>query len=462
MTISASRREFLRTASRLSLAGAATPWAVNLAAISSAAAQTVPTDYKALVCIFMYGGNDHSNTVVPYDNANYQLYAQSRTNLTLPQTALLPLNTPTNPSMAGRQIALRAELQPVKTIYDAGKAAVLANVGTLVVPTTMAQYRARSVPLPPSLFSHNDQQSVWQTYNGRREGARVGWGGRAGDLFASANQYQNFTCVSASGTAVFLSGQTSVQMQIGNNGGLAIGSISGNALFGSSAGPATARRLMTEDRGNLLEKDYNTIVKRSSEAAQTLNTALVGFPNTAAPFSTFPTTGLGNQLRNVARMIAARQALGAKRQVFHVSIGGFDQHSGLITGHGGRMTELANALAAFYQATVTLGVADSVTAFTASDFGRTLNSNGEGSDHGWGAHHLIVGGAVKGGDLYGTWPDTVLRGPNDVGRGNLLPTTSVNQYAATLATWFGITATQLPDVLPNASNFPQANLGFMA
>ena len=146
MTISASRREFLRTASRLSLAGAATPWAVNLAAISSAAAQTVPTDYRALVCIFMYGGNDHSNTVVPYDNANYQLYAQSRTNLTLPQTALLPLNTPTNASMSGRQIALRSELQPLKTIYDAGKAAVLANVGTLVVPTTMAQYRARSVP----------------------------------------------------------------------------------------------------------------------------------------------------------------------------------------------------------------------------------------------------------------------------------------------------------------------------
>lgn len=461
MTINASRREFLRTASRLSVAGAATPWAINLAAIGAAAAQTPLTDYKALVCIFMYGGNDHSNMVVPYDNASYQLYAQSRTNLTLPQTALLPLATPTNASMSGRQISLRSELQPVKAIYDAGKAAVVANVGTLVVPTTMAQYRARSVPLPPSLFSHNDQQSVWQTYNGRREGARVGWGGKMGDLFASANQYQNFTCVSASGTAVFLSGQASVQMQVGNSGGLAISSISGNALFGSPVGPATARRLMTEDRSNLLEKDYNTIVGRSAEAALTLNTALAGFPTTSAPFSTFPNTGLGNQLRNVARMIAARQALGAHRQVFHVSIGGFDQHSGLITGHGGRMTELANAVAAFYQATVSLGVADSVTAFTASDFGRTLDSNGEGSDHGWGSHHFVVGGAVKGGELYGTWPDTVLRGPNDVGRGNLLPTTSVNQYAATLATWFGITAGQMPEVLPNASNFAQANLGFM-
>ena len=218
---------------------------------------------------------------------------------------------------------------------------------------------------------------------------------------------------------------------------------------------------MTEDRTNLFEKDYNTIVKRSTEAAQTLNTALAGFPTTAAPFSTFPNTGLGNQMRNIARMIAAREALGAKRQIFHVSIGGFDQHSGLINGHGGRMTELANAMSAFYQATVSLGIADSVTAFTASDFGRTLDSNGEGSDHGWGSHHFVVGGAVKGGELYGTWPETVLRGPNDVGRGNLLPTTSVNQYAATLATWFGIADTQMADVLPNAANFPQANLGFM-
>jgi len=461
MTTNASRREFLRTASRLSVAGIATPWAVNLAAISAASAQTAPSDYKALVCVFMYGGNDHSNTVVPYDDANYALYSQSRTNLALAKATLLPLSTPTNPSMTGRQIAMRAELQPLKAIYDASKAAVLANVGTLVVPTTMTQYRARSVPLPPSLFSHNDQQSVWQTYNGRREGARVGWGGRMGDLLAATNQFQNFTCVSASGTAVFLSGQSAVQMQIGNNGGLAITGLAGTTLFGSSAGPMTARRLMTEDRSNLFEKDYNVIVKRSSEAAQTLNTALTSFPATAAPFSTFPNTGLGNQLRNVARMIAARQALGAKRQVFHVSIGGFDQHSGLINGHGGRMTELANAMAAFYQATVTLSIADSVTAFTASDFGRTLDSNGEGSDHGWGAHHFVVGGAVKGGELYGTWPDTVLRGPNDVGRGNLLPTTSVNQYAATLATWFGIAPAQMADVLPNAANFPQPNLGFM-
>lgn len=461
MTTNASRRRFLGTASSLSLAGAATPWAVNLAAIGSAAAQLTPPDFKALVCVFMYGGNDHSNTVVPVDNAGYALYAQGRTNLALAQATLLPLATPTNPSMVGRQIGLRPELQSIKTVYDAGRAAVLANVGTLVVPTSMTQYRARSVPLPPSLFSHNDQQSVWQTYNGRREGARIGWGGRMGDLFAAANQFQNFTCVSASGSAVLLSGQSTVQMQIGNNGGVAINALGGTTLFGSTGGPTTARRLMTEDRTNLYEKDYNAVVKRSSDAAQTLNTALAAYPANIAPFSTLPATGLGNQLRNVARMIAARTALGARRQVFHVSIGGFDQHSGLIGGHGGRMTELGNAMAAFYQATVDLGIASSVTTFTASDFGRTLDSNGDGSDHGWGAHHFVVGGAVRGGELYGTWPDTVLRGPSDVGRGNLLPGTSVNEYAATLATWFGIPPANLVDVLPNSVNFAQPNLGFM-
>lgn len=464
MTINASRRRFLSTASQISIAGAATPWAVNLAAIGAASAQTLPTDYKALVCVFMYGGNDHSNTIVPSDPTSYASYAAARTNLALANDAatLLPLSTPTNPSMVGRQIAMRAELAPLKTLYDASRVAVFANVGTLVAPTTMAQYRARSVPLPPSLFSHNDQQSVWQTYDGKREGARVGWGGKLGDLFAAANQFQNFTCISASGTAVFLAGQTSVQMQVGNNGGLAINGIGGTTLFGSNGAPTTVRRLITEDRSNLFEKDYNATVKRSADAATTLNTALAAFPANVAPFNTFPNTGLGNQMRNVARMIAARTALGARRQVFHVSIGGFDQHSGLVAGHGGRMAELAGAMAAFYQATVALGIADSVTAFTASDFGRTLDSNGDGSDHGWGAHHFAVGGAVRGGELYGTWPETRLGGPNDVGRGNLLPTTAVVQYAGTLASWFGVSAAQMPTVLPNAANFSQLNLGFMA
>jgi uncharacterized protein (DUF1501 family) len=464
MTTKASRRQFLKTASALSIAGNATPWAINLASIGSAAAQTVPSDYKALVCIFMYGGNDHSNVIVPVDNAGYQQYAQSRTNLALAQATLLPLVAPTNASLAGRQVAMRAEMNQafaapqvgLKGLYDAGRLAVLSNVGTLRVPTTMQQYRARSVPLPPSLFSHNDQQTNWQASPTAREGTRIGWGGLIGDLFAASNQFQNFTCMSASGGTVFLSGRSTIQMQIGNNGAVQINALNNQTLFGGQQIGATVRTIMTSDRTQTLEKDYNVINKRAADSAQALNTALANVTLT----TTFPNSGIGNQMRNVARIIAARTALGSRRQVFHVNIGGFDQHSGLVGGHGPLWANISQAVGAFYAATVEMGIADKVTTFTASDFGRTLNSNGDGSDHGWGAHHIVAGGAVKGGDVYGAFPTVVLGGPEDVGRGNLLPAQSVVQYAGTLATWFGVPATDLPTVIPGVENFA-ADLGFM-
>ena len=454
MTMNASRREFLRRASALSVAGSATPLVVNLAAMSAASAQTMPADFKALVCVFLYGGNDHSNTIVPFDNANYQLYAQSRTNLALAQNTLLPLATPTNPSMVGRQVAMRPEMAPLKAIYDQGKAAVLANIGPMRAPMTMAQYRNNSVPRPMGLFSHNDQQSDWQSFG--PEGTRIGWGGRMGDLFAAANSYQNVTAISTSGAAVFVSGSSVAQLQLGNNGAQGIPALQANAnVFSTTSASAPLKDIMTAASSHVLANDYNKIVKRSTEAAAAINTALGAVTLTTQ----FPGTGLGNQMRNVARMIAARQALGARRQVFHVSIGGFDQHSGLVAGHGPLWTQISAAMAAFYNATVELGIANNVTAFTASDFGRTLDSNGQGSDHGWGAHHMVVGGAIKGGEMYGTWPDTVLRGPNDVGRGNLLPTTSVDQLVGTFATWFGVPSGSMKDVIPNATNWPSLDLG---
>lgn len=464
MTTNASRREFLRTASALSVAGSATPWAINLASIGAAAAQTVPADYKALVCIFMYGGNDHSNVIVPFDDTGYQQYAQSRSNLALAQNTLLALNAPASSSLSGRQVAMRAEMAQsfaatqlgLKGLYDAGRLSVLANVGTLRVPTTMAQYRARSVPLPPSLFSHNDQQTNWQASPTAREGTRIGWGGLIGDLFAASNQFQNFTCMSASGGTVFLSGRNTVQMQIGSNGAVQINALNNQTLFGGQNVGNTVRTIMTADRTQTLEKDYNAINKRAADSAQALNTALANVTLTTQ----FPTSGLGTQLRNVARIIGARSALNSRRQVFHVSIGGFDQHSGLVGGHGPLWATISQAVGAFYAATVELGIADKVTTFTASDFGRTLNSNGDGSDHGWGAHHLAVGGAVKGGDVYGAFPVVVLGGPEDVGRGNLLPGQAVVQYAATMATWFGVAAADLSTVVPGVENFGP-DLGFM-
>jgi uncharacterized protein (DUF1501 family) len=457
MTMNASRREFLRTASALSVAGSATPLVLNLAAMSAVSAQTMPSDFKALVCVFLYGGNDHSNTIVPFDNASYQLYAQSRTNLALAQNTLLPLTTPTNPSMTGRQVAMRPEMAPLKAIYDQSKAAVLANIGPMRAPMSMVQYRNNSVPRPMGLFSHNDQQSDWQSFG--PEGTRIGWGGRLGDLFASANAYQNVTAISTSGAAVFVSGSNVAQLQLGNNGAQGIPALQANAnVFSTTAASAPLKDIMTAASSHVLANDYNKIVKRSTEAAAAINTSLAAVTLTTQ----FPGTGLGNQLRNVARMIAARQALGARRQVFHVSIGGFDQHSGLVGGHGPLWAQISAAMAAFYNATVELGIANNVTAFTASDFGRTLDSNGQGSDHGWGAHHVVVGGAIKGGELYGTWPDTVLRGPNDVGRGNLLPTTSVDQLVGTFATWFGVPAGNLKDVIPNAANWSSLELGIFA
>jgi uncharacterized protein (DUF1501 family) len=412
----------------------------------------------------MYGGNDHSNVIVPADTAGYQQYAQSRTNLALAQDTLLTLNAPTNASLTGRQVGMRAEMGQafaatqlgLKGLYDAGRLAVLSNVGTLRVPTTMAQYRARSVPLPPSLFSHNDQQTNWQAAPTAREGTKIGWGGLIGDLFAASNQFQNFTCMSASGGTVLLSGRSTVQMQIGNNGAVQINALNNQTLFGGQSVGNTMRTIMTSDRTQTLEKDYNVINKRAADSAQALNTALAAVTLT----TTFPNSGLGTQLRNVARIIAARASLGLRRQVFHVSIGGFDQHSGLVGGHGPLWATLSQAIGAFYAATVEMGIADKVTTFTASDFGRTLNSNGDGSDHGWGAHHLAVGGAVKGGDVYGAFPTVVLGGPEDVGRGNLLPAQAVVQYAGTLAAWFGVPAASLPTVVPGVENFT-ADLGFM-
>jgi uncharacterized protein (DUF1501 family) len=472
MTYNASRREFLRIASSVgAVAGSATPWALNLAGIGAAAAQTAPTDYKALVCIFLFGGNDHSNTIVPFDTASYAAYEMGRrqagqagTSLALAQNTLLQLNatTPsTNASLSGRSIAMRAEMTGLKALYDQGRVAVLSNVGPMIVPTTLTQYRQRQVPLPQGLFSHNDQQSTWMA--GAREGARIGYGGLLGDMFAASNQFQNFTAMSASGTSVFLSGRSTAQMQIGNNGGVQINALGNQMLFGGQNTGTALRTIMTGDRGNTFEKDYNAINRRAAEAAAALNAALTNFPVTAAPFSTFPNTGLGNQLRNIARIIAARNALGARRQVFFASIGGFDQHSGLVAGHGGLWTQISNAMSAFYAALAdpTMNMANNVTAFTASDFGRTLDSNGQGSDHSWGAHHLIMGGAVRGGETYGIWPETRLGGPNDVGRGSLLPTTSVEQYAATLARWFGVPMTSMADVVPRAGNWSTLDLGFM-
>ncbi|WP_256082079.1 DUF1501 domain-containing protein [Massilia sp. YIM B04103] len=461
-TMNASRRAFLQRASALSVAGVAAPWALNLAALAEASAATA-SDYKAIVCVFLYGGNDYANTVVPYDASSYNAYYNLRPKLALARdgltaTLLNPASAPADSSGVLRQYALAPQLSPLLPLFDAGKMGVLLNVGPLIQPTTKQQYLAKSVPLPPKLFSHNDQQSIWQS--SAPEGAVSGWGGRIGDLFEAGNGNATFTCVNVSGNAVYLAGRSAVQYQVSSSGPVSFDALQ-KPLFGSTAASSALQAMLTQPRAHLLEQEYARLTKRSIDANATLSTALAGAPaiNTAFPAS----NSLGDQLKMVARMIAASGAVGAKRQVFFVSLGGFDTHDGLSTVHPGLLGGVANALSAFYAATVELGVADKVTTFTASDFGRTLTVNTDGSDHGWGSMHFVLGGAVKGRSFYGMPPLVANNGADDVGQGRLLPTTSVDQYAATLGGWLGVSDSALLALLPNLANYNASarRLGFL-
>jgi len=456
-SIDPARRAFLRRGALLGAAGAAAPWALNLSLIGDAAAQAAPSDYKALVCVFLYGGNDHGNTLVPVDNTHYSAYQSIRGSIATAQSSLAATTlTPLTPLPDGLQFALAPELAPLKPLWDSQRLAVQLNVGPLVQPTTLAQYQAKSVPLPPKLFSHNDQQSIWQS--DLPEGATSGWGGRMGDLMLSGNGGSVFTCISVTGNAVFLSGQTAVQYQVGAGGAVAVRGIQ-QSLYGSSAAQQALRNLITPTRTHLFEDEYTRITRRSIDAEVQVTAALSALPTLATSFSS--SNSLALQLKMVAQLIAARSALGPRRQVFMVSLGGFDLHDGLADTHPTLLGAVADAMKSFHDATVELGVVNNVTTFTASDFGRTLSSNGDGSDHGWGSHHFVLGGAVAGQRYYGSAPQIAVNGADDVGQGRLLPSTSVDQFGATLASWFGVADSSLSTVVPNIGNFGSRNLGFV-
>ncbi len=442
----ATRREFLRWSAGLAALGGATPFALNLAAISAASAQSA-TDYKALVCVFLFGGNDNANTVIAYDSTSYAQYRRLRGAIARERNTLLPLTTVT--SHGGRQFALPPELKPLADLYAARRVAIVANVGPLLRPTTRVQFESRSVPLPPKLFSHNDQQSVWQA--SVPEGAAFGWGGRLADLLAATNQKATFTSISVAGNAVWASGQSVQQLQVGPGGAVAVNPLATRSVFGSEAAPALLRRLVTDRREHVLMDDYARLVQRALTANSDLRAAAAATP---ALQTAFPAeNGLAAQLAMVARLIAARTQLGARRQVFFVALGGFDHHAFLTSGHPPLLKQVADALAAFDAALGELNVRNQVTTFTASDFGRALLSNGDGSDHGWGSHHFVMGGAVRGGDIVGRMPEMALGGDDDAGQGRLIPTLSVEQYAASLGRWLGLSDSQLAEALPNLRQF---------
>ncbi len=485
--INASRREFLRTGSTLSFLGSAgAPFALNLATLSAASAQTALTDYKALVCVFLFGGNDSANMLLATDPTSWNSYSTVRTtnetgSIALPAAGaaggVLPI-TP-NTAQANRAFALHPSMGLMRDLFDSGRAALIANAGPLIAPLNRTQYRdsSRPVPVPSKLFSHNDQQSTWQAFSA--EGARVGWGGRMGDLLASNNgSGASFTCISAGGNAVYLAGRTTLQYQVGTNGATAIRELN-SGLFGSNAASTAFRSLITKDSAQLFEKEHAAVVRRSIDAQVALSTAMApaqstttptGVPNPAALVlpsnGQSVTNGLATQLQTVARIIAGRSPLGMKRQVFFVSMGGFDTHDNQKNSHSDLMARLSHAFDYFDKTLASLQGTDlrnQVTTFTASDFGRTFTSNGDGTDHGWGAHHWVSGGAVKGKDIYGAYPMTGLLHDQDAGSGSLIPQVSVDQYAGTMARWFGLSDAQLDDIFPNLGNFGSArNLGFMA
>lgn len=420
-------------------------------------------DYRALVCLFLAGGNDANNVLIPNDTTGYATYAAGRTTLALPQTGLLGISPRTTD---GRAWALHPAMTGFKQLFDAGKGAILANVGTLVVPTTKAQYTARSVPLPLQLFSHNDQQVEWQSSLPDKTFS-TGWGGRLADLTNAFNSNNRISMsISLAGQNAFQVGDQIAQYSVGTTGAIALTGSSANATTVAGIRTKAQADLLNSPNGNLFETAFAGMTTNAIN-----NSALLsGVLGATAPFTTvFPTSNLGQQLRMIARLVAARDQLGLKRQVFFARIGGWDLHDSQLSAanpltgaHANLLADISNSLKAFYDATAELGVAEKVTTFTASDFGRTLRSNGDGSDHGWGSHHLVVGGSVRGGDIYGRMPDLTINGLDDTGSGRWIPSTSVDEYNATLAKWFGVSATDLSIVLPNIGRFGRPDLGFMA
>jgi uncharacterized protein (DUF1501 family) len=419
-----------------------------------AMAQNGP-DYRALVCVFLFGGNDSNNTVIPMDDANFQAYTSIRGSLALPASAL----TPTVYSAAGAPYAFHGKLAEVASLFSSKELAVVANVGSLVQPLTRAQYQAQQAPIPLNLFSHSDQQSQWQTSIAQGH-SPTGWGGRAADYIASQNiNSSNFpTFFSVAGNSLEGTGAATQPVALGPGESLQLTGFTSSAA--SQARLSALNSLLTLGSGVSLVQAADDTMSNSIADAKALASALA----TATPLKTqFPTSSIGAQLQQVAQIIQVQSALGMRRQIFFCSLGGFDTHTNEINTHNTLYPELSPALSAFYDATQELGVAQNVTTFTESDFSRTFQpTTGDGSDHAWGSHHLVLGGAVQGGQIFGAFPTFELAGPNDADvRGRWIPTTSVDQYGATLCSWFGIPDSALPAVFPNFQNFNSQKLGFL-
>lgn len=446
-----SRRSFLGTASCAAI-GSTTFFSTlfNLQSMNAASLSSDwwggGEDYRALVCIMLGGGNDSFNMLVPTSNEHYSEYQTTRSNQAIPQANLLNLS-PT--SYNEKELGLHPSMPELKTLFDAGKLAVLCNVGTLVQPTTKSDYN-NSYRLPFALFSHADQEKQWQT-SVPQTNSPTGWGGRLADLVQSANTNQNISMnISLAGKNLFQLGEQSAEYSILPTGTGSIGIRGYNGI-------STFDQIRTSAVKSLMEKQYQDIFKQTyagvvqaSQNTHELFSAAVGNSTLSTTFSTNP---LSQSLQMVARTMKVRQELGVKRQTFFVRIDGFDNHDELLNNHGALMTMLSKGMSEFQTAMGELNLEDCVTTFTVSDFGRTLTSNGNGTDHAWGGNVLIMGGKVKGKEVYGSYPNLALNTDLEIGGGVLIPKISTDEYFAELALWYGVSKSDLAILFPNIGNF---------
>jgi uncharacterized protein (DUF1501 family) len=413
-------------------------------------------DYKALVCVFLYGGLDGNNVIVPMDAAGYAQYAAVRpvsSNVNIAQAVLLPVQPASSSTPFGLHPAL-TELQP---LFAQKRLAILANVGPLNEPTTKSNYFARR---PDNLFSHSDQQNQWQS-SVASGSSRSGWGGRIADQLAGQNG--SFPIVtSIAGTSLFTAGDSSSPLALPATGTFALQGFNGSAA--ANARLAAMQAIIAADRDNAYVKAAGDIASQAASLTGIVNPVITSTTSALQPLFAGQASSIAQQLLQVAKLIEARAQTGARRQVFFVSLGGFDTHANELNTLTTLLGQLSPALKSFHDATVQMGVSSQVTTFTLSDFGRTFQPNSAGgTDHAWGNHHIVMGGAVRGGDLYGTYPTLVRTGPDDADTaGRWIPTTAVEQYGATLARWFGLPDASIAQVFPNLGRFPAANLGFMA
>ena len=450
--MSISRRDFVRL-SCCSAAAAAFMTGVGKFGLINAYAQGV-SDYKALVCIFLFGGNDGNNMLMPFDTAGFQNYANLRGGLALAQNAVLPVSTTTG----NVAYALHPQLTDWQRLFNSKQLALLANVGTLVAPITRDQFIKRTKVVPLNLFSHDDQQREWQTSIPRDVGTS-GWAGRVSDKISSMNSPSTFpTVMSVAGNNIFGTGLNTHPVAI--NPGQTFGFSRFDTTAASDARKTSAQQLLTLNSGVSLVQAASGVASDAWTNSKLLGDALASAPGIQ---TVFPNNNIGRQLLQVAKILQVRSGLSMKRQIFFCSLGGFDTHSNQLADQDNLFLQLGPAMGAFYNATVELGIASQVTSFSLSDFGRTLGpASGGGTDHAWGNHHVIMGGAVKGGEVYGTYPTLALSGPDDAGdEGRWIPTTSLDQYAATLASWFGVAASDLPSIFPNLGNFATPKLAFV-